>query len=105
MHVKETIEKYRIVKEDIYNIDKTGFQIGVTSTSKVVYRFETKQSYIKALQSRNREQVTLIIAINISGQALSAQIIFAAAKYQSLQYHEPPKDHTISVNKNGWITD
>ena len=67
MHVKETIEKYRIVKEDIYNIDKTGFQIGVTSTSKVVYRFKTKQSYAKALQSGNREWVTSIIAVNAIG--------------------------------------
>ena len=67
MCVKETIEKYGIVKGDIYNIDETGFQIGVTSTSKVVYRFETKQSHAKALQPGNREWVTSIIAINTSG--------------------------------------
>ena len=40
--VKETIKKYGIVQEDIYNIDKTGFQIGVTSTAKVVCGFEIK---------------------------------------------------------------
>ena len=45
--VKETIEKYGIAKEDIYNMDETGFQMGVTSTAKVVYGFETKQSYLK----------------------------------------------------------
>ena len=67
MHVKETIEKYGIIKRDIYNIDETSFQMGVTSTSKVVYRFKTKQSYAKALQSGNREWVTSIVAINISG--------------------------------------
>ena len=53
--VKETTEKYRIVQEDIYNIDETGFQMGVTSTAKVVCRFETKQSHAKALQPSNRE--------------------------------------------------
>ena len=40
--MKKIIEKYRIVQEDIYNIDETGFQIGVTSTAKVVCGFEIK---------------------------------------------------------------
>ena len=43
------------MQEDIYNIDETGFQMGVTSTAKVVCRFETKQSHAKALQPSNRE--------------------------------------------------
>ena len=30
------------MQEDIYNIDETGFQIGVTSTAKVIYRFKIK---------------------------------------------------------------
>ena len=40
--VKKIIKKYGIVPEDIYNIDKTSFQIGITSTSKVVYRLKIK---------------------------------------------------------------
>ena len=40
--VKKIIEKYRIVQEDIYNMDETGFQMGVTSTAKVVCGFEIK---------------------------------------------------------------
>ena len=40
--VKETIKKYGIVQEDIYNMDETGFQIGVTSTAKVVCGFKIK---------------------------------------------------------------
>ena len=38
----DKIIKYRIMQEDIYNIDETGFQIGVTSTAKVIYRFKIK---------------------------------------------------------------
>ena len=49
--------------------------------------------------------MTSIIAINASGWALPAQIIFAAAKHQSIWYHELPEDYTISVSKNGWTTD
>ena len=59
--VKETIEKYGIVSEDIYNMDETGFQRGITLTSKVVCELETKQSHTKALQPGNREWVTSIL--------------------------------------------
>jgi len=38
--VRNTIAKYGILQEDIYNFDETGFQIGVISTSKVVTRSE-----------------------------------------------------------------
>ena len=34
--VVKTIEKYGIVDDDIYNFDKTGFQIGVARTAKVL---------------------------------------------------------------------
>jgi hypothetical protein len=34
--VQNTIKKYRILEEDIYNFDETGFQIGVISTAKVI---------------------------------------------------------------------
>ena len=64
--VEKTIEKYGIVSEDIYNMDETGFQMGITSTSKVVCGSETKQSHAKALQPGNREWVTSIVAINVS---------------------------------------
>src|SRR6266487_4393824 len=34
--VQNTIAKYRIYNKDIYNFDKTGFQIGVITTAKVI---------------------------------------------------------------------
>ena len=40
--VRNTIAKYGILDNDIYNFDETGFQMGVISTSKVVTRAETK---------------------------------------------------------------
>ena len=40
--VQETIKTYRIISKNIYNIDKTGFQIGVASTAKVIYGSKTK---------------------------------------------------------------
>ena len=65
--VKGIIEEYGIVKEDIYNMDETGFQMGVTSTAKVVCGFKIKSRHSKALQPGNREWVIPIVAINALG--------------------------------------
>lgn len=81
--VQETIQKYGILAEDIYNMDETGFQMGVASTAKVVCGFETKQSNAKALQPGNREWVTAIVAANATGWVLPAQIIFAAVRHHA----------------------
>ena len=105
MRVQETIQNYGILMEDIYNMDETGFQMGVTSTAKVVCGLETKQSHAKALQPGNREWVTAIIAINATGWSLPPQIIFAAANHQSLWYYDIPENYVLSVSNNGWTTD
>ena len=102
--VNETIQKYRILDEDIYNMDETGFRMGVTSTAKAVCGIETKESHARALQPGNREWVTAIICINAIGWTLPSQIIFAAANHQSLWYHDLSDDYLISVSKNGWTT-
>src|SRR5450432_757077 len=46
--VRNTITKYRILEEDIYNFDEVGFLIGVIATAKVVI----------SLESRNRPKTT-----------------------------------------------
>jgi hypothetical protein len=48
------IAKYSILDDDIYNFDKTGFTIGITSTSKVITSQEW-QGKRKLLQPGNRE--------------------------------------------------
>ena len=103
--VQETIEKYGIISKDIYNMDETGFQMGVASTAKVICGSETKQSHAKSLQPGNREWVTSIIAINAIGWSLPPQIIFAAVKHQSQWYDNLPENYTLSVSNNGWTTD
>ena len=103
--VQETIQKYGILMEDIYNMDETGFQMGVASTAKVVCGSETKQSHAKALQPGNREWVTAIVAINAAGWTLPPPIIFAAVNHQSLWYQDLPENYVLSVSKNGWTTD
>ena len=101
----DAIEKYGILEQDIYNIDETGFQMGIASTAKVICGSETRKFDARAIQPGNREWVTAIIAVNASGWALPPQIILAAENHQSQWYHAVPKDYTISVSKNGWTND
>ena len=82
--VQKTIQEYGILAEDIYNMDETGFQMGVAGTYKAICGLETKQKDAKALQPGNREWVTAIVCINAAGWTLPPQIIFAAANHQSL---------------------
>ena len=47
MCVREVIEKYGILEEDIYNMDETGFQMGVAGTYRAICGLETKKKGCK----------------------------------------------------------
>lgn len=100
--VYETIQKYGILEQDIYNMDETRFQIGVISTAKVICGSEIRESHAKALQPGNREWVTTIEAINTAGWIIPPQIIFSGKYHQSKWYSAIPSDYLLSVSENGW---
>jgi hypothetical protein len=104
--VQNTIAKYGILPDDMYNFDETGFQMGVISTSKVVTRSERK-GRPRTKQPGNREWVTLVHTINSSGWVLPAFVIFEAKLHQASWYRIPglPRDWKIAVSDNGWTTD
>ena len=103
--VEKTIQQYGIAEEDIYNMDETGFQMGVASTAKVICGSETRDSYAKSIQPGNREWITAIVAVSASGSVLPPQIIMAGKKHQSQWYSSIPKDYRISMSENGWTND
>jgi hypothetical protein len=75
--VGDTVAKYGVAEEDIYNFDETGFQMGVISTSKVITTSDRK-GRPRTIQPGNREWVTSIEAINAKGWCVPPFIIFAA---------------------------
>ena len=103
--VQETIQRYGILEQDIYNMDESGFQMGVASTAKVICGSETRDSHAKSIQPGNREWITIIITINASGSALPPQIILAGKRHQSQWYSAIPKEYRISMSDNGWTND
>jgi hypothetical protein len=62
--VGDTITKYGVLKEDIFNFDETSFQIGVISTSKVITTSDRK-GRLRTKQPGNRKWVTVIEAISV----------------------------------------
>lgn len=83
--VGDTIAKYGVTEEDIFNFDETGFQMGVISTSKVITTSDRK-GRPRTKQPGNRKWVTAIEAINAKGWAIPPFIIFDGKLHQSTWY-------------------
>ena len=73
--VRNTIAKYGIQEEDIYNFDETGFQMGVITTAKVVTGSERSLRPV-IIQPGNREWVTAIECASSYGWTVPPMIIF-----------------------------
>ena len=69
--VRNTIAKYGIADDDIYNFDETGFQMGVISAGMVVTSSE-RVSNAKLMQPGNREWATVIQGVGGYGFLCSA---------------------------------
>jgi hypothetical protein len=80
--VRNTIEKYSILQDDIYNFDEIGFAMGIISTSKVIARSDRKGRPCTR-QPGNREWVTVINSVNALGWALPPFVIFKAKVHQA----------------------
>lgn len=80
--VQNTIQKYRIVQENIYKLDKTGFQMGIIGTAKIVTGLE-KTLKPKLLQSENSEWVIIVEGVNATGWTLPPMIILKKKLHQA----------------------
>jgi hypothetical protein len=101
--VQNTVAKYGILVEDIYNFDETGFQMGVISTAKVITAAEKDRTV--SIQPGNREWVTAIESINSTGWVLPPMIILKGVMHQKSWYEAIPDNWRIGVSENGWTTD
>ena len=102
--VGETITRYGILPDDIYNFDETGFAMGLVSTAKVVTRAEY-YGRRSVLQPGNREWVTAVETVNALGWALPPLIIFKGKRYLESWFCDTPTDWRFEVSPNGWTSD
>jgi hypothetical protein len=102
--VEETKAKYGVQDNDIYNFDKTGFQMGVIRSMKVITGAE-RRTRPDLIQPGDREWVTVIQSICAAGNATTSPfIIYKGRVHISASYEEAsiPRDWKISVSENGW---
>jgi hypothetical protein len=78
--VQNTIAKYGIHMDDIWNFDETGFMMGMISTGKVVTSAK-RRGGPKSVQPGSREWVTVVEAINAEGQSIPPFIIVKGKKH------------------------
>jgi len=72
--VQKTILENGIHEDDIYNIDETGFAMGLIATAKVITRADTVGRRYPLLQPRNREWVTSTESTGASGFSLPPMV-------------------------------
>jgi hypothetical protein len=102
--LKETIDEHGIQPADIWNMDETGFCIGVGKDQMVVTR-KSKSSYLGI--PTNRESATAIEAISTSKQYIPAFLILSGAvhlgRWYEIQTLDP--DTTLTVSLTGYSND
>jgi hypothetical protein len=75
--------KYGILDQDIWNMDETGFCIGVGRDQLVITK-QKRQLYLEVLT--NRESATVVEAISGGGCYISAFLILSGVRYMARWY-------------------
>ncbi|SPJ89683.1 related to transposase [Fusarium torulosum] len=83
--VENTIAKYGIRLDNIYNFDETGFIMGIIASGMVITGTE-RHGRPKSVQPRGQEWITIIQAINKEDQAIPPFII-GAGQYQLANWY------------------
>ena len=95
--------KHGFHPSDIWNMDETGFRIGIARAQKVLSQNRQAQAYIPA--GNNREMVTVIEAISASGRSTPPMIIIAAKTHHDSWHESLHEDTLLGVSDSGYSND
>lgn len=76
---KKTVEKFHVTAHDIWNMDETGFELGVSPSTKVITR--RAQTHVKLLHDGNREHISDIECISAAGKAIPPFVIYVGKNH------------------------
>lgn len=104
LKLQAIIQRYGIIPEDIWNMDESGFRIGIMNDQKVVTR-RVKAAKLAAFE--NRESATVVETISAGGRHLPPFLIFKGAVYLARWYHDLdfPDNGVIAVTSHGYNND
>ena len=100
--VRDIKIKYGVYNNNIHNFNKTGFQMGIISSIKVVIGLK-RRTRPNLIQPGDQEWVTVIQSICATGYTTPPFIIYKGRVHISTQYKEAdiPYNQKLSVSKNG----
>jgi hypothetical protein len=102
--LEAVIKSWGVQNEDIYNMDETGFRIGVGRAHEVITRVTSKRRYLS--DPDNRDYITSIECICASGKVLPSLIIIKAASLQERWIvDELAPDNSIAYSDSGYSND
>ena len=100
--MKNTINKYSILPEDTYNFDKSSFQIGQISVSKVVTVID-RSGRSKQVKLTNTEWVILIQGAYTDGSLIPLFIIIKGKEFNQRWFFQGLLSFWIFlVSLNSW---
>jgi hypothetical protein len=104
LRLKEVIDREGIVKEDIYNMDETGFRIGIGSDQLIITK--RKKAHYFGIPE-NRESATAIECISAGGYYLPAFIILSGINHMGHWYQQPElhDDTVLCTTPTGYSND
>ena len=102
--LRKVIQEEGILPEDIYNMDETGFQIGVGKDQLVITK--RKRAHYFGLPI-NRESATAIEAIRGNGEVIPLFIILSGSVHMGKWYQidQLDKHSSITVSPTGYTND
>jgi hypothetical protein len=103
---QETIERFGVQKDDLYNFDETGFRIGVGRAHTVICKRRKGHNHRLYLNDPdNREMITCVETICADGSSIPPMVILSAIIHQEKWYTNLPGDYLIGVSDTGYSND
>lgn len=106
--VERKLQDYKILPENIYNMDEKGFLIGILQKGKRIFskRNYERDGLKQRLQSGSREWITCLACICADGTSLSPGLIYQAVsgKIQDTWLQDfNPADHSCFFASSVWL--
>ena len=100
--LKEIIEEYKILPENMYNLDETGSSMGTIEEGYIVVDKESQMKRYKAEPGR-QEWITVLECICADGTSIAPMIIFKGKNVNSGWIPENvPDNWKFAANTKGW---
>lgn len=99
----DTMTTYGIQPSDLWNMDETGFRIGITK-NKVVLTLEPKKKNFLPTAS-NRESLTVVEAINAAGCSIQPMVILHGKQHQAAWFKHLHDDTLVGLSDSGYTND